>query len=345
VTEPKRILVTGADGFVGRHLLPALHRAIPSAILIAANRTARHETGVSANLTVHLDLFDLDSVDQAIRTVQPDGLVHLAAQAEVPASFANPGMTWRTNLSGTLSLAEAVMRHAPACRFVLASTAEVYGLSFRASDPLDESAAMAPANPYAASKAAADLAIGEMALRGLDAVRLRAFNHTGPGQSANFVIPTFARQVARIKLGLQEPVLRVGNLDRWRDFLDVRDICQGYVAALRIPSAPGAIFNLASGTPRRIGDILEALIARAGISPRTETEVARLRPTDVARVVGNSLAARVSLGWAPTIPWMQTLDDVLADWRGREPASTGIEKALSELEANLLCRETRGSTL
>jgi GDP-4-dehydro-6-deoxy-D-mannose reductase len=317
VTEPKRILVTGAGGFVGRHLLPALRRAIPSALLVAANRAASHETSVSANRTILLDLFDLDSVDQAIRTIQPDGLVHLAAQAEVPASFANSGMTWRTNLSGTLSLAESVMRHTPTCRFVLASTAEVYGLSFRASDPLDESAAMAPTNPYAASKAAADLAIGEMALRGLDAVRLRAFNHTGPGQSTNFVIPAFARQIARIELGLQEPVLRVGALNRWRDFLDVRDICEGYVAALRIPLAPGAIFNLASGTPRRIGDILEALIARAGVSPRIETEAERLRPTDVARVVGNSFAARVSLGWAPAIPWMQTLDDVLADWRRR----------------------------
>jgi GDP-4-dehydro-6-deoxy-D-mannose reductase len=317
MTEMKRILVTGAGGFVGRHLVPALSRAFPNAMLIAAIRAAGDEMPVGANSTVLIDLLDPESIDQAVRTARPDALLHLAAQANVSASFADPGITWRTNLSGTLALAEAVMRHVPACRVVLASTGEVYGLSFRAIEPLDETAVLAPANPYAASKAAADLAVGEMALRGLDVVRVRAFNHTGPGQSANFVVSAFARQVARIAAGLQEPVLRVGDLNRWRDFLDVRDVCEGYVAALNIAAASGAVFNLASGTPRRIGDILDALIARTGIAPRIETEVGRLRPTDVERVVGNSQAARAGLGWAPQIAWEQTLDDVLSDWRGR----------------------------
>ena len=153
------------------------------------------------------------------------------------ASFADPMASWRANLFGTLALGEAVLREAPGCRFVLASSAEVYGLSFRAPMPLDEQAPMRPANPYAASKAACDLAIGEMALRGLDAVRLRAFNHTGPGQSEGFVVAAFARQIARVEQGLQAPELRVGALDRWRDFLDVRDVCAAYAAALRGPTS------------------------------------------------------------------------------------------------------------
>ena len=222
---------------------------------------------MDADETVAFDLLQPDAMAPMLRAVRPDGLVHLAAQASVSASFADPMASWRANLLGTLALGEAVLREAPGCRLVLASSAEVYGLSFRAPAPLDERAPMRPANPYAASKAACDLAIGEMALRGLDAVRLRAFNHTGPGQSEDFVVAAFARQIARVEQGLQAPELRVGALDRWRDFLDVRDVCIAYAAALRGPagdaaaSEPGLALNLASGAPRRIGDILDALLS------------------------------------------------------------------------------------
>ena len=135
---------------------------------------------------VAFDLLEPAALTALIAETRPDGLIHLAAQASVPASFADPAATWHANLMGTIALAEAVLRHAPHCRFVLASSAEIYGLSFRSSAPLDEDAPLRPANPYAASKAACDLAVGEMALRGLDAVRLRAFNQTGRGPVGEF---------------------------------------------------------------------------------------------------------------------------------------------------------------
>jgi GDP-4-dehydro-6-deoxy-D-mannose reductase len=319
VADPlARLVITGAHGFVGRHLLPALRAAFPAAVLIAAIRPQDREPAApAADEIVSFDLADTASIDATIAAARPDGLVHLAAQASVAASFADPLGSWRTNVLGTVALAEAVLRHAPSCRFLLASSAEVYGLSFRPSAPLDETAALAPANPYAASKAACDIAIGEIVLRGLDAVRLRAFSHTGAGQSDGFVVAAFARQVAAIEAGLQPAVLRVGALDRWRDFLDVRDVCAAYVAALRAPAAAGAIYNIASGTPRRIGDILDALLARSTASPRIEIEPARLRPTDVERVVGIAGLARDALGWTPSISWTSTLDAVLADWRAR----------------------------
>jgi nucleoside-diphosphate-sugar epimerase len=225
--------------------------------------------------------------------------------------------TWRANLIGSIALADAVMQHVPHCRFILASSAEIYGLSFRALEPLDELAPFCPANPYAASKAACDLAIGEMCLRGLDAVRLRAFNQTGAGQSDSFVISAFARQIALVEAGLQEPVLRVGDLSRWRDFLDVADVCAAYAAALSIDHPPSAVYNVASGTPRRIGDILDALIAQSSVKPRVEVEALRLRPTDVERVAGDASRAHKELGWAPMVPWDQTLRTVLDDWRNR----------------------------
>ena len=313
-----RLLVTGAGGFVGRHLLPALKVAFPTTALIAA---VRPEDGALPSFdvadAVPFDLLEPERFDSLIADIRPDGLVHLAAQASVAASFADPLASWRANVLGTIALAEAVLRHAPPCRFILASSAETYGLSFHAPAPLNENAVLRPANPYAASKAGCDLAIGEMSLRGLNAIRLRAFNHTGAGQSESFVVAAFARQIARIEAGQQDPLLRVGALDRWRDFLDVADVCAAYVAALASGPAAGSIYNISSGTPRRIGDILAAMLDISGLTPRIEVEAVRLRPSDVERVVGDSGLARRDLGWAPIVPWSATLDAVLGDWRRR----------------------------
>jgi GDP-4-dehydro-6-deoxy-D-mannose reductase len=319
VTAYGCLLVTGAAGFVGRHLLALLRARYPAAVLIAA---VRPEDGALPSLDVADKVVPFDLLKPAasaalIAELRPDGLVHLAAQASVASSFADPWASWQANLMGTIALAEAVLRYSNHCRFVLASSAEIYGMSFGAGTPLDEDAPFCPANPYAASKAACDLAVGEMALRGLDAVRLRAFNQTGAGQSANFVIASFARQIARIEAGLQAPVMQVGALDRWRDFLDVRDVCAAYGAALEARSISGRVYNIASGTPRRIGDILGALIARSGMTPAVEVEPVRLRPTDVERVAGNSTRAWHELGWAPVVQWDETLDTVLSDWRSR----------------------------
>jgi GDP-4-dehydro-6-deoxy-D-mannose reductase len=263
--RPTRILLTGAGGFVGRHLLPALR-----------------------------------------------------------ASFRDPLAACRTNLMGTVGLAEAVLRTAPAAPFLFASSGEVYGLAFRAGTPVSEDTRLAPANPYAATKAAADLALGEMALRGLRAIQLRPFTHIGAGQTNGFVAAAFAQQIARIGAGRQPAVLRTGSLDRWRDFLDVRDVCAAYGAALARADflPPGIALNICSGTPRRIGDLLDDLLRLSGVEARVEQEATRLRPTDVARVLGDGSRARESLGSAPEIAWEETPEGVLADWRARVTCSS-----------------------
>jgi GDP-4-dehydro-6-deoxy-D-mannose reductase len=310
---PRRILVTGAAGFVGRHLCAALRRDDPTAELITPHQG-------DCNIT------DADAVNRLVAESRPDACVHLAAIAAIPAARRDPAAAWRVNLDGTLNLARALLAHAPGALLLFAASADIYGASFRGGAALDESAVLAPLNTYAATKAAADLALGALAAEaGLRVIRLRPFNHTGPGQSADFVVPAFARQIARIAAGLQPPVLRVGALDPQRVFLDVRDVCAAYVACLRLdragtPIASGTILNLAGQHPRRIGDILADLLARAGVDARIETQADLLRPSDIPLAAGDASRARALLDWAPVVPWAQTLDDVLADWRARVAA-------------------------
>ena len=265
------------------------------------------------------DITNASAVVEEIRTLQPGFCVHLAAiSAPVQATRA-PEQAWRVNLRGTLNLAQAIRAHAPDCLLLFASSAEVYGRSFLAGVPLDEGAVPAPLNTYAATKAAADLALGALAAEGLRCVRLRAFNHTGPGQSDAFVVAAFARQVALIASGRQPPVLRVGALEPARDFLDVRDVCAAYSACIAQAHATpaGTILNIASGTPRKIGDVLRALLAAANIQAAVETDPARLRGNDIPLACGDASRARSLLGWKPEVPWEQTITDVLDDWRKR----------------------------
>jgi GDP-4-dehydro-6-deoxy-D-mannose reductase len=316
MTDPKRILVTGATGFVGQTLIPKLRDTFPTSTLIACS----NDSAVNyADITLPLDLVDSVSIEQCIETAQPDVIIHLAAETVVSDSFTRPLRTWRINVDGTLLLAEAVMRLVPHTLLIFASSAEIYGLTFQRGTPLDEDAPFAPANPYASSKAATDIALGEMALRGLNVVRLRPFNHTGPNQSDAFVVPSFAKQIAMIEAGLQAPLLKTGALDRWRDFLDVKDVCSAYILAIqqRTTLPQGAAINIASGTPKRIGDILQSLIDRTNIIFEIQADMARLRPTDVQTSSGNITRASTLLGWSPQISWEKTLDEVLSYWRDK----------------------------
>ncbi|EWY41345.1 GDP-6-deoxy-D-lyxo-4-hexulose reductase [Skermanella stibiiresistens SB22] len=321
---PSRVLVTGGGGFVGRHLIAALDQALPPGSEILAGSSSADGTkpdgwgaGRVPVRVVELDITDARQVGGVIRAEQPTHLVHLAAIAAVTASNRDPRHTWNVNLSGTLNVALAVADECPGCRIAFSSSAEVYGASFKAGVPLDETAALQPVNPYASSKAAADLMLGQMALQGLKVARLRPFNHTGPGQTEHFAIPSFAAQIARIERGLQEPVIRVGHLDSMRDFLDVQDVVAAYVATvLRADDLPvGCVMNLSSGTARRIGDMLDALLALSDTRIEVVPDPARFRPSDTPLVVGDSGKARTLLEWRPERDIDYTLASVLGYWR------------------------------
>jgi len=302
MAEHGPILVTGASGFVAGHLIPRLAARFPGRELVLC--------GLGE---VMLDIADAAAVDALVSRVRPGACIHLAAISAVPVARREPDLAWQVNLHGSLALGRAIRAHAPDCALLYISSAEIYGHSFKSGTPLDEHAAAAPMNTYAATKAAADLALGAMAGEGLRVIRLRPFNHTGPGQSADFVVPAFARQIVRIEAGLQPPELNVGALDPQRDFLDVRDVCDAYVACLAAADslAPGSIFNIASGVPRRIGDILEALLALAGVQAAIAPSATLLRPSEIPIACGNAARAYEAFGWQPRISFAETLRDIL----------------------------------
>jgi nucleoside-diphosphate-sugar epimerase len=302
-TTPRRILITGAAGFVGHHLSVVLAASFPEARLF----------------TQEFDITDPTQVSTAVSEAAPDACLHLAAISTNAMAAVDESHAWTVNLHGSLHLAQAILRHAPDCQLLFVSSADAYGASFRSGSKLNESAALAPLNLYAATKAAADLALGAMAEKGLRVVRLRPSNHTGPHQSSALVVAAFARQVARIEAGLQQPVIEVGNLEPRRDFLDVRDVCAAYVAVMARQDviAPGAIFNIASGEARRVGDVLNALIAIAGVTAEIRVDPGRTRSTDVPLAWCDAARAQAQLGWTPGTPWQQTLHNVLDDWRHR----------------------------
>ncbi len=269
--------------------------------------------------TAALDVTDRAAVAHAFQTYAPTHVVHLAGIAAPSVANAEPRMTWRVHLDGALNIADAILAQNPACCLLHVGSALVYGESTKSGLPVDETTLLAPIDEYGASKGAADLALGALSHQGLKCIRFRPFNHTGSGQAEGFVVPDFAAQVARIEAGLIPPIMHVGNLDVERDFLDVRDVVEAYASALQRATSltPGIILNIASGVPRKIGDVLEQLLRASPTKITLEQEPARLRPTDYPRIIGNASRARQCLAWSPQRRFEDTILDVLNDWRAR----------------------------
>jgi GDP-4-dehydro-6-deoxy-D-mannose reductase len=310
--RPTKVLITGAGGFVGGHLTAALR---------AHNRDWTLDAPGGA---VGVDVTNAQAVEHWIRDSQPAILVHLAAVAAIPASVKDPRLAWRVNLDGVLNVVLALQEHAPSAHLLFVSSAEVYGESLNTDIPVNEGALLQPVNPYAASKAAADILVRQAMAAGLSVTVARPFNHTGPGQSETFVAPNFASQIARIEAGLQPPVIAVGSLDDERDFLDVNDVVSAYRLLLNRREEPQArgVFNVASGESTRIGDVLERLLSLAKVRIQVTADPTRLRAARIPRVVGDASRIR-ALGWAPTTTLDQTLAAVLDDRRRAIRRSAG----------------------
>jgi GDP-4-dehydro-6-deoxy-D-mannose reductase len=304
-------LVTGASGFVGRHLTRALAER-SATVHGLGDVPPRSPLPLAGWRTARID--DADSLRAAVAEIRPDVVVHLAGQASAGRSFEEPSETFRANAIGTWNLLEAVRREAPKARVLAIGSGEVYGPQPEGTR-VAETAPFRPVSPYALSKAAAD-AFAEVAARdGLDVVRTRSFAHTGPGQDPRFAVPSWGRQIAAIERGESEPVIRVGNLEVTRDLSDVRDVVRAYLALIERGNS-GAAYNVCRGEGVRLADVLERMRRMARVPLEVTTDPARLRPVDVPWLVGDGSAIARDAGWTPEIPLDRTLADVLEDARG-----------------------------
>jgi GDP-4-dehydro-6-deoxy-D-mannose reductase len=309
-----RILLTGANGFVGK----VLHRRLLREGHEVFGTVGSLPTEQDADLryTV-LDICDRANVDTVIQQINPTHLVHLAAISNVAISFKDPLLTWNTNVMGTMNLLESLKAHAPDCFTLFVSSSEVYGESFKSGSLLDEEAPCAPMNPYAASKLAAEISMLQYLRQGMNGVIVRPFNHIGPGQSADFVTGSFAKQIAAIEAGLQSPAIKVGNLDASRDFLSVDDVCDAYAKFLSVKDGKldHLIYNISSGASKKIQAMLDELLKLSSLAIEVQTDPDRLRPSDIPVAAGSNSRIRNELGWAPTTLLSETLESILADWR------------------------------
>ena len=272
---------------------------------------------VAVSRSAGVDLLDAVAVRSAIAAAQPDVVYHLAAHAHVGESWRDPARTLRDNVAMTLNVLEACREEAPEATVVAVASGEVYGPPERL--PVDETAPLRPQNPYAVSKASADLLAGFYAdAHGVRVIRARAFNHAGPGQAPVYAIASFAQQFAAAVDAGENPVRIVtGNPDTRRDYTDVRDVVRAY--RLLAERAEPGVYNICSGRTASSRELVAMLAEAAGVAVEHVIDPAKLRPHEVMELRGSFEALRAATGWEPEIPLAQTLGDTLEWWRRRDP--------------------------
>ena len=310
-----RVLITGVGGFVGRYLAAHLLEAGDEVWGLTRSGSADR-----MNPRVRLlaaDLMDRGQVDATLAEARPEAIYHLAAESSVARSLKDPLAILLNNVVGQVNLLEAVAAAGLGPRILIVGSGEEYGPSRPDELPIAETKELRPISPYGVSKAAQGL-LGHQyfATRGQKIVRVRPFTHIGPGQSSTFVTASFARQIAEMEAGRREPLMRVGYLEGQRDFTDVRDVVRGYRLLLHY-GALGDVYNLASGRPRSVRSILDALLARSTARPRVETDPTLIRPTEMPINYADCSKILAATGWRPEIPIEQTLADILEYWRER----------------------------
>ncbi len=324
-----RVLITGMTGFVGSHLTEFL--LARGGIEVFGIERWRSKTDNIDHVKHRFQMYECDirdasSVRKVIADVKPDQIFHLAAQSFVAASWTAPSETLATNILGQLNLLEAVREGKLSPRIQIAGSSEEYGLVHEEELPITETNPLRPLSPYAVSKVAQDLLAYQYAQSyGMHLVRTRAFNHTGPRRGEVFATSNFAKQIALIEAGSQEPVVRVGNLEARRDFTDVRDIVQGYWLALE-RGEPGEVYNLCSGQDVAIREVLEILLGMTSKAIKVEIDPQRLRPSDVPVLRGDGRKFAAQTGWQPKIPLRKTLEDLLNYWRERVGRTRAVSR-------------------
>jgi len=317
-----KALITGISGFVGSHLAEYLLEATDWQVA----GTVFGPYGNIANLSGQLELYpaELSRIDVAafiLEQARPDAIFHLAAQPLVSTSRRDPWGTLETNIRMQLSLLEAVVQVKPDCRVLVVGSSEEYGQVLPEELPVDEDTPLRPRNAYALSKVAQDLmGLQYHLVHKLHVIRVRPFNHIGPRQGLGFVASDFASQIAAAELGLQQPVMAVGNLAARRDFSDVRDVVQAY-AALITRGVPGQVYNAGAGQSHAIQELLDTLLEMSRVPIEVRQDPDRMRPSEMPDIVCDATRIRELCGWRAMIPLTQSLHDVLSYWRQEKAAA------------------------
>lgn len=295
---------------MGPHLIQFLKSDSSTiAVIAAGDRRSRQETGVDY---YELDIRRADEVRSVVRKISPTHIYHLAGISAVGVSWSNPRLTFEVNVLGASNLFEAAMSLPLLPRILNVSTAQVYASSDKI---LTESSPVNPENPYAASKAMAELLrVQYRKCSGGGIITARPFNHTGPGQTPNFVLPSIAKQFAEMEAGIRPRRLTAGNVEVKRDFTDVRDVVPAYFALLDRGRAD-EVYNVCSGSAVRLADVIRNFEELSGIAIQIETDPGRLRSNEVPQIIGDSTKLRTETGWNPQIPLEKTLQDLLDYWR------------------------------
>ena len=318
------VLVTGAAGFVGSHLLRSLS-AHPSRAIVAWRRpgTSRDTPSLSdaspnggSVLWEDVDILDRARVTRSIAEVAPTEIYHCAGAANVRGSWTSGAAAFEVNVRGTQFLLEAVAGARLSTRVLIPGSALVYRPSTRA---LAEGDPLGPVSPYGISKLAQELLGQQCANEGMTVIVTRSFTHLGPGQTVSYAASSFAHQLAQIEAGLSPPVINVGSLDARRDLTDVRDTVAAYVA-LMTHGTSGRPYNVCTGTSHRIGDVLDELVRHANVDVTVHTDPTRVRPRDNDLLLGDPTRIMSEIGWQPQLPLETTLNDLLGYWRRMVPS-------------------------
>lgn len=318
-----KVLITGITGFAGSHLVDYILKEHPDVEIVGIRRwrsrteTIRHfQDDIQI---IECELRDLTSVFNVIQEVRPDRIFHLAAQSFVPTSWISPADSLNTNIIGQLNIFEAIRSLEMNPWIQIACSSEEYGMVYEDEVPIKETNPLRPLSPYAVSKVGQDMMGYQYSQSyGMKIIRTRGFNHTGPRRGDVFVCSDFAKQIVDIEKKKRPAVIKVGNLGAKRDFTDVRDMVRAYWLALDGNCTPGDVYNIASGTTHTIQSVLDRLLSMADVKISIEEDPTRLRPSDVQILLGDYSKFNTATGWKPTIPFEQTLQDILDYWRARD---------------------------
>lgn len=309
-----KIFITGATGFVGQHLINFLKSSEYK--ILGTSFPDKPKLEDESIDVIYLDIRSEEAIHEAIKRAKPDWICHLAAVSKVKYSWEKRRETMETNVLGTFFLFEAVRKYAPMSRVLFVSSSDVYGTSSE-EEALNEEDTFHITSPYAITKASGEvLSRFYMEIEKLDVVVTRPFPHTGPGQSNDFVCSDWAYQIARIEKGIDEPVLRVGNIELQRDFLDVRDVVRAYFLLMK-EGRKGEVYNVCSGKAIALKEILNILLSYSSKKIKVEVDPQKKRKADISCLLGDNSKIKKETSWKPEIPLRETLHDLLEYWRKR----------------------------